>query len=214
MREWLGEPRENYTTEYQPVTNPALLRRMVSVDVGPFRARGLDAFIRVLTDVFEEVQRDLPELYALIGTAGILCPRLVRGSKTRVSDHAWGTAVDLTIGGELDARGDNSVQAGLLSLYPYFHKHGLYWGAEYPTEDAMHFCMSAELIHRLMAEESTHKQTPTSAPVPAVAVVVGSKHIPARMIDGRLYAPARDIVEALGRTGNYNISTGNYEVIP
>ncbi|NPT47993.1 hypothetical protein GNZ12_43250 [Paraburkholderia sp. 1N] len=39
-------------------------------------------------------------------------------STTKNSNHSWGTAVDLTIAGVLDTRGDNKVQVGLTLLCP------------------------------------------------------------------------------------------------
>ncbi len=52
---------------------------------------------------------------------------------------SWGTAVDLTLNGVLDARGDDQVFYGLTLIAPIFQRHGWFWGAGFRTEDGMHF---------------------------------------------------------------------------
>jgi hypothetical protein len=63
-----------------------------------------------------------------------------------VSNHSWGTAIDLTLQGKLDQRGDNRVQVGLARIAPIFNHHGWFWGADFSTEDAMHFEVGDETI--------------------------------------------------------------------
>ena len=76
----------------------------------------------------------------------MLCCRRVRGTKRTLSNHGLGLAVDFTINGKLDVRGDDLVQRGLLELYGILKGFGWYWGAEFGTEDAMHFEVSAEVV--------------------------------------------------------------------
>ena len=76
----------------------------------------------------------------------MLCCRLMRGSANAISNHSWGTAIDLTLDGVLDQRGDDKVQFGLTLIAPIFNRHGWYWGAGFPTEDGMHFEGSAAKI--------------------------------------------------------------------
>jgi hypothetical protein len=78
----------------------------------------------------------------------MLCARLVRGSHDSISNHSWGTAIDLRLNGILDRRGDNRVQQGLVDIAPIFNQHGWFWGAGFGTEDAMHFEISDELIRK------------------------------------------------------------------
>lgn len=144
-----GRPREVITSIGKPVTNFVLQKMMKTESVGKFRATGMDVALDSLREVLDEIKEDNPVLYDMIGTAGMLCVRTVRGSSSILSNHAFGLAIDLTIGGRLDVRGDGRVQGGLLAVYPYFHKHGWYWGAEYPTEDGMHFEMSWEKFKEL-----------------------------------------------------------------
>lgn len=146
----LGAPRTTYSQDCRPVTNPTWKRRIVTADVGPFNVTGLDVAVRSLAAVMARVKGADPTLYAALETAGMLCCRLVRGAKHTLSNHSFGCAVDITVGGRLDQRGDGLVQAGLLRLYAHFHAEGWYWGAEYPTEDGMHYELANETFVRLM----------------------------------------------------------------
>lgn len=119
---------------------------IVTRDVGPFRLTGFVPFLDILSEVFAEYKRRHPEMYADLTTAGCLCVRAVRGTTTQPSNHCWGTAVDLGFGGVVDNYGDGKCYAGLLPLYGIAKHHGLYWGAGYKREDAMHFDASAQLV--------------------------------------------------------------------
>lgn len=125
---------------------PGLKGKIVTEDVGPFRLTGFKPFLDVLKKVFAEYKAKFPDQYADLTTAGCLCPRLVRGSKSTPSNHCWGTAVDLGFGGVIDSRGDGLCYKGLLDLYSIAKKYGLFWGAGFNTEDAMHFEASEELL--------------------------------------------------------------------
>jgi D-alanyl-D-alanine dipeptidase len=85
-------------------------------------------------------------VYRVLGTAGMLCARYVRGSTRNISNHSWGTAIDLTIAGILDPRGDNQIQFGLHLISGVFNSNGWYWGAGFPTEDAQHFEAGLALV--------------------------------------------------------------------
>ena len=72
----------------------------------------------------------------------------MRGSTTSISNHPWGTAIDLTLNGVLDAYGDSHVQYGLTLIAPIFNRHGWYWGAAFGKEDGMHFEGGRALVSR------------------------------------------------------------------
>ena len=140
MLDLLGKPRDSFTQDCQEVTNPALKPLIVHEDVGPFKVTGLKPALADLREIFANVKSADPSLYAALGTAGMLCARLVRGTKSgAISNHSWGTAIDITINGILDPRGDNKAQTGLVQLAPFFNHRGWFWGAGFGTEDAMHF---------------------------------------------------------------------------
>lgn len=148
----LGEPRETYNADCQPVTNRRLRRNIGTASVGPFRVTGLTQAVASLQAVMADVAVAQPDVHAALGTAGMLCCRWVRGSTTSISNHSWGTAVDLKINGVLDRRGDGQVQYGLSVIAPIFNQHGWYWGATFPTEDAMHFEASRSLVQQWAAQ--------------------------------------------------------------
>ncbi len=199
QRQYLGNPRAKYGRDCQPVTNDKLKKRIITASVGPFRVTGFDLAVWSLRDVLADVYRVDPVLHDHLGTAGMLCCRLVRGSDTAISNHSYGMPVDLTVFGELDVRGDKKVQSALLDLYPTFHRHGWYWGAEYPTEDAMHFEPADETFRGWM---NGTIPAPTAAAKPVVsattaALVVNGVRIEGIIHQSRLYVPARAACAAL-----------------
>lgn len=144
--EKFGLPRETFSQNDQPITNKNLLALMKTDSVGPFRAYGLGEALDSLRQVFDDIKKDLPDLYGKIGNAGMTVCRYQRGSSSKISNHSWGSAIDLTILGVLDKRGDDMSQAGLLMIAPYFNKHSWYWGAAFSKEDSMHFECSQSLL--------------------------------------------------------------------
>jgi hypothetical protein len=165
MLKVFGSPRGDFSEKCQPVTNERLRSLIVTEDVGPFRATGLRPAVRRLRDILLDVRSAEPDIHSRLGTAGMLCARFVRGSTSAISNHSWGTAIDLTIDGVLDGRGDNRTQQGLLQIFKHFNKHGFFWGVAFPTEDAMHFEASDDLIHEWQAKgEFGDAPAPTTEP--------------------------------------------------
>jgi hypothetical protein len=152
MLSLLGNPRADYGDDCRDITNPRLKPLIESRQLGPIKVRGLRPAVDGLERILAEIAAKAPEIHAALGTAGMLCARFVRGSTTAISNHAWGTAIDLTLAGRLDARGDGKVQVGLTRIAPIFNAHGWYWGAGFGTEDAMHFEASDGLIRDWAAD--------------------------------------------------------------
>lgn len=146
MKERFGEPRSDYSTDCRPVTHPELRKKMSTVNVGPFTVTGMTRAVQSLQEVLGAMQREQREVYTVLGTAGMLCCRFVRGSTKSISNHSWGTAIDLKVDRVLDARGDDKVQYGLTLIAPIFNRFGWYWGAGFTTEDAMHFEAGQALV--------------------------------------------------------------------
>lgn len=149
----LGNPRSNYDDVCREVTNPALKAHMEIGSVGPFRVQGLRPAVASLRDILAEIAVKQPDVHAALGSAGMLCARLVRNTTTgAISNHSWGSAIDVTLDGVLDARGDNLVQEGLTRIAPIFNRHGWFWGAGFRIEDAMHFEAGDGLIRKWHGE--------------------------------------------------------------
>lgn len=143
----LGAPRsEGYSALCQMPTLPRLRRNLVTDTIGPFRVTGLVPAVLSLKRVMADIAVEQPAAYRALGTAGMLCCRWVRGSTTAISNHSWGTAIDLTLDGILDAHGDDTVQHGLTLIAPVFNRHGWFWGAAFRKEDGMHFEGSRALV--------------------------------------------------------------------
>jgi hypothetical protein len=157
----IGNPRGTYDKECRDPTNHRILALMKVQDVGPFRVRGLAPAVDVLARILDDIEREKPDIHAVLNHVGMLCCRLVRGSATAISNHSWGTAIDLTLEGVLDRRGDNRTQKGLLEIHPIFNRHGFFWGAGFPTEDSMHFEASDRLV-RQWAKEGKFGEVPKS----------------------------------------------------
>jgi len=149
----LGNPRGDYDDVCREVTNTTLKANIEIANVGPFRVQGLRPAVASLRDILAEVAIKQPDVHAGLGSVGMLCARLVRNTTTgAISNHSWGTAIDVTLDGILDTRGDNLVQEGLTRIAPIFNQHGWFWGAGFGTEDAMHFEAGDSLIRKWHSE--------------------------------------------------------------
>lgn len=143
-----GLPRQDLSDDCQPPTNPKLIKLLAVEDVGPIRARLIAPALVSIRQVFANVQVFEPELYSRIKSAGSLCVRLIRGSSSSASAHAYGLAVDINIDGVLDELADGKTQLGLILLADFFKKEGWIWGAGFGREDSMHFEVSREKLEQ------------------------------------------------------------------
>jgi len=167
----MGNPRGDYDQVCREVTNPALKANMEIASVGPFRVQGFRPAVASLRDILAEIAVKQPDVHADLGTAGMLCARLVRGTTTNaISNHSWGTAIDVTLAGVLDTRGDNLVQEGLTRIAPIFDRHGWFWGAGFRVEDAMHFEAGDDLIRKWHGAAIV-----TSAPLSEMLLMFGDR---------------------------------------
>ena len=121
MQEILGPPRDSYSSDCQSVTNPRLLALLEERQVGPIRVRMLKPALDSLERILNRLKESDPDIYAKFGTAGALCARYIRGSTTSVSNHSWGSAIDVTLQGELDLFADGNTQAWLVILAELFN---------------------------------------------------------------------------------------------
>lgn len=151
MKSLLGNPRGSFGNDCQPVTNANLRSLIRTDDVGPFKVTGLGPAVDSLKEVMADIRLEQPAIFAALGSSGMLCARLVRGSASSISNHSWGTAIDLNLNGVLDQRGNGRVQVGLSQIAPIFNRHRWYWGAGFPIEDGMHFELSDQKIRELHA---------------------------------------------------------------
>lgn len=98
-----------------------------------------------------EGARQLVELFAawehaglmslVLSWAGSWVPRFVRGSRTVLSNHAWGTAFDINAAWNPLGRAPAAREArgSVRELVPIAHEHGFVWGGDFSRPDGMHF---------------------------------------------------------------------------
>ena len=80
-------------------------------------------------------------LKRVLGYAGAFNPRFVRGSRSVLSNHAFGTAFD--INAAMNRLGAEPASPGargcVYELVPVAHEFGFYWGGHFSRRDGMHF---------------------------------------------------------------------------
>ncbi|RCW89004.1 M15 family metallopeptidase [Paracoccus lutimaris] len=152
MLDLLGHPRDSYSADCQPVTQPRLKSLLETRQMGPITVTMIRPALDSVERILAKLQKTEPEIYTALGTAGALCARLIRGSSSSVSNHSWGTAIDLKLEGQLDGFADGGTQFGLLLLAELFNEEGWFWGATYSREDSMHFEVGVETLRKWQAE--------------------------------------------------------------
>lgn len=148
----LGRPREDLGSDCRTITNSRLKGLVETRQIGPIKATMLKPALDSLERIFAKLKESEPDIYAKLGTAGSLCVRLIRGSTSSASNHSFGTAVDITVQGELDPFADGTMQIGLIILAEHFNKEGWYWGGGYNREDGMHFEVGEETLQKWVDE--------------------------------------------------------------
>ena len=148
----LGRPREDLGTDCRGITNPRLKNLVETRQVGQIKATMLKPALDSLERIVARLEEDEPDIAAKLGTAGALCVRLIRGSNSAVSNHSFGTAIDITLEGELDPFADGTMQIGLVILAEHFNAEGWYWGGGYNREDGMHFEVGEETLKKWVDE--------------------------------------------------------------
>jgi hypothetical protein len=130
--------------------NQKLQERMLyNVDIlGKFRISGYNPACQCVFLAMSRILDSKPDLFRSISSAGMLNVRKVRGSSFHWSNHAWGTAIDLKIDGQLDTMGDGYAQVGLIECVPFFNSVGFFAGIDFSREDAMHFEASENLVRK------------------------------------------------------------------
>jgi hypothetical protein len=93
-----------------------------------------------LVKMFERFEKE--NLHTkILSFAGAFYPRYIRGSRTQLSNHSWGTAFDINV----PYNGLNKVpamigQKGCIrELVPIANECGFYWGGHFSRKDGMHF---------------------------------------------------------------------------
>jgi hypothetical protein len=147
----LGAPHQPLTTVGQNERASDLVKRNVVTErMSPlFRLQGLKPAIADLKSVLAQAFAAEPDLERVLSTEGMLSVRMRKptdGSvSTKISNHAWGTAVDFKIVGfEAPANTRHTVPLFIAILIPLLNAAGWYSGVAF--SDTMHFEVSEERI--------------------------------------------------------------------
>jgi hypothetical protein len=199
MLQILGRARDTFDHTCRAATRDPVKSLLVTTDVGPFRATGIRPAVDSLRKVLAQVKQAHPEVHAVLSTAGMFGARLIAGSQS-ISNHSWGSAVDISVGGILDgvqsrsAKSDGRTLAGLAAMAPFFNRAGWYWGAGFSTfEDGMHFEVADETIRRWHAEGKLGSAA-TGRTVVDHNLSIGDRGVEVRQLQEALLALEFDIV--------------------
>ncbi|MGY8681521.1 M15 family metallopeptidase [Bradyrhizobium sp. UFLA05-153] len=149
----LGAPHLPLTTHGQNERASDLVKRNLVIErMSPlFRLQGLEPAIADLKTVLAQAFAAEPDLESVLSTEGMLSVRMRKptdGSvSTKISNHAWGTAVDFKIVGfEAPANTGRTVPRFIAILIPLLNAAGWYSGVGF--RDTMHFEVSEERIRK------------------------------------------------------------------
>jgi hypothetical protein len=154
MRSLLGQPKAGLTADrcQDDLASDTVERLKETRSFGQFSVTGIAPALDSLQKIFDAVKQANPELFDAVGSAGMLCVRLRRPTSgvpsTKPSNHAWGTAIDITIDGQdADTTADERVQLGIAKLIPFFNDEGWFSGVGFESaEDDTHFEVADETI--------------------------------------------------------------------
>lgn len=73
---------------------------------------GLDVAVISLKKVFDDAGQQIPDVVAVVKTAGMLCVRHKRNNPSSFSDHSWWTAIDLFFGTDVVPEGKPRTYCG------------------------------------------------------------------------------------------------------
>ncbi len=198
MLQILGKARDSFDQECRPATRNPVKSLLVTEDVGPFRVTGVKPAVTSLREVLAQVKTNHPEVHGVLGTAGMFCARLSRGSSGAISNHAWGTAVDIRCGNILDGLGnskhDGNTLAGLAAMAPFFNAAGWFWGVAFSSfEDGMHFEVADETV-RKWHEEGRFEGHTDGRVVTATNLSSGDRGSEVRALQEALVAQGADLL--------------------
>jgi hypothetical protein len=151
MISFLGSPLMPLTTSDQPSKASPVVKQLtqtckVSLHVVVTAIKpALESLERVLKAAFaQELSQEHGnhDLESVLGTEGMLVVRLRRPTSgnpsKKISNHAWGTAIDMKITGHsAPANTGHTIPRFIAILLPFFNKEGWYSGISF--QDTMHF---------------------------------------------------------------------------
>jgi hypothetical protein len=137
-------PREQ---EHIRVTDDWYAKNIVSVplpQLGGVAGISKVSFHKIAAGQMEKLWRDWENaglLHLVITWGGTYNPRFIRGSRTKLSNHAFGSAFDINVAwNQLGAVPALVGQKGTVrELVQIANENGFYWGGHFTRLDGMHF---------------------------------------------------------------------------
>lgn len=129
----------NWASNISQITIPQLRGIAGAPQSGNVQFHSL--LIPQVTKLFNDWE-DAGLTYLIMSWGGSWVPRFVRGSRTSLSNHAWGTAFDVNVawnglGVQPALRGETGSVRELVEIA---YENGFYWGGWFPRRaDGMHF---------------------------------------------------------------------------
>lgn len=131
------------------ITNNFATENIIAVDIPQLTNIGRGATTKIyfhrkgaeqLRGFFHAIEQK-GMLPLLLSYGGSYVPRLIRGSQTTLSHHAYGMAFDLNT--QWNSLGIDPAPLGahgsVRELVPLAHQYGFYWGGHFNRKDGMHF---------------------------------------------------------------------------
>jgi hypothetical protein len=131
------------------ITNDFESKKIVKVDLPALSKATNGAFKSMrfheeceyqLVKMFERFEKE--NLHTrILSYAGAFFPRFIRGSRTQLSNHSWGTAFDINVPQNgLNKKPAMIGEKGCVrELVPIANECGFYWGGHFTRMDGMHF---------------------------------------------------------------------------
>jgi hypothetical protein len=130
--------------------SPAVAPLLRRASVGAVQLYGIAPAVESLSAVLGQAFAAEPALADALESDGMLCVRLRRptrgGASTHLSNHSWGTAVDLKLKGAAPPAATGAQIPWFIAfLIPFFNRAGWYSGVAF--HDDMHFEVADQTIH-------------------------------------------------------------------
>jgi len=144
----LGRPQMPLTTFDQPARASETVKKLRAEKSIFHHVTGIRPAVVSLETILKKVDAAEPGLMDVLRTQGMLNVRLrkpIHGTSTKISNHAWGTAIDFNLVGQ-NAPGDNAdmIPQFIAALVKPFNEAGWYSGIAF--HDDMHFEVAEETI--------------------------------------------------------------------
>lgn len=166
----LGSPLKPLTTVDQPArVSPVVKHLIADLSLGNVVVTGIkpaiDSILVILNQAFELEKATNHDLKSVLSSRDMLNVRLRKPTSgkpsEKISNHAWGTAIDFKIKGHIHpGNTGQSIPRFIAVLLPLFNAAGWYSGIAF--HDTMHFEVANETIRKWSAEgllkaESLHE---------------------------------------------------------